>query len=77
MADKKKRTKLSITFGINVKRYRNEKSWNQMDLAIELGIEPSYVSKIENGWANVTLESIEDIASALSVEAAELFRKPQ
>lgn len=74
MADKKKRTKLSKVFGVNVKRYRMEKSWKQMDLAIELGIEPSYVSRIENGWANVTLETIEDIAAALSVDAADLFK---
>jgi transcriptional regulator with XRE-family HTH domain len=73
MADRKKKTKLSILFGSNVKRCREERSWTQMDLGVELGIEPSYVSKIENGWANVTLESIEDIANALGIEARELF----
>lgn len=61
------------TFGRNVRAARKEKGWTQEQLAFEAGIKRAYLSEIEGGKRNPTLDVVEKIASALSVEAISLF----
>lgn len=60
-------------FGKNVKYYRFRKDMTQEKLAELTDLSPRYISNIENGSGNVSLDTIELIAEALEVEYIDLF----
>lgn len=62
------------TIGTNIRKLRNSKSLSQEDLAFEAGIDRSYLSEIENGYKNLSVIMLEQIANALGVKVTELFR---
>lgn len=49
------------------------RGWTQEDLAIAAGLHRSYVSVIERGASNLSLNNVERLAEALEVDVAELF----
>jgi transcriptional regulator with XRE-family HTH domain len=61
--------------GGNVARLRKERELKQEPFSEAAGITQSYLSQIENGHVNLTLLGINDLAAALGVPAAELFRE--
>jgi transcriptional regulator with XRE-family HTH domain len=60
-------------FGLAVLKARKAARISQEELAMRIGGDQAYVSRIESGQANVTLETAEQIASALNVDVAALF----
>lgn len=60
-------------FGKAVREQRNAKGISQEELAMRIGADQAYVSRIEAGQMNVTLETVEQIATALSIDASELL----
>lgn len=60
-------------FGLAVKQHRKRLNVSQEELAMRIGADQAYVSRIEAGHMNVTLETVEQIASALGVDAAAIF----
>jgi transcriptional regulator with XRE-family HTH domain len=67
--------KLSIIIGKRLKEVRLSKGLRQEDME-KLGISYKYYQKIENGRANVTIETLEKIATVLEIEPRELFELP-
>lgn len=63
-----------IRFGDNIKHIRIEKGFTQDDLATILAVDKSYISRIENGRINLTVNSILKISEALKVNIVELFK---
>ena len=61
-------------FGANMKRVREEKNMSQGDIFRATKIERAYISNLETGRQNPTLETIEKIAGALGVEVSELTK---
>lgn len=61
--------------GHNVRRLREEKGWNQVELSFHADTSPSIVSLIENGKRNPSTATLAKIAGALGVEVVELFPK--
>jgi len=61
-------------FGKAVREQRNAKGMSQEELAMRIEADQSYVSRIEAGQMNVTLETAEQIATALSVDASIFFK---
>lgn len=66
-------TAATRTLASNVKRIRKDKGWTQDVLAAAVEIEQASLSLIENGRANPTLLTLEDIAAALEVDLPELL----
>lgn len=66
---------LNKIFAQNVVRIRKEQGWSQERLALEVGIQRSYMSGIERGARNPTLAVVEKIASALVTEPIDLLKK--
>jgi transcriptional regulator with XRE-family HTH domain len=58
----------------NLRRIRNEAGLSQDELAYRAGLHRTYISSIERGQRNVSLENIFAIAWALKVAPADLVK---
>ena len=59
--------------GLNVRKIRRERGWSQEELAFESGLHRTYISGIERGARNPTLQVIGQMAAALGVTPARLL----
>lgn len=62
-----------IAFGKNLRKIRTEKGFTQAQLANDLGVEISQISRIERGIINTSIGNVNSIAKALKVDLKELF----
>lgn len=62
---------------LEVKRLRQEREWNQTELAYHAGLAPSVISQIENGKRDPSARTLRKLADALGVEVGDLFPKAQ
>jgi len=60
-------------FGKNLKNLRKKKGLTQEQLAIDLNIEISQISRIERGVINTSIGNVNAIAKILKIEHKELF----
>lgn len=60
-------------FGLAVQAQRKASGLSQEELAMRIDADQAYISRIEAGQSNVTLETADAIASALGVDVAELL----
>jgi transcriptional regulator with XRE-family HTH domain len=67
-------TDISIKLGKKVKQIRLKKHLSQGGLAKILGVHPTYISGIERGLRNMTLNNIEKLANALNISVNDLLR---
>ena len=66
-------SELNGVFTGNMKRFRELRGFSQRELAIRIGVSMTFVSHIETGRKNPSLETVEHIGKALGVEPYELF----
>lgn len=59
----------------NLRLLRNAKGWSQEDLAGEAGLHRTFVGAVERAERNISLDNIERLATALSVEAWSLLKR--
>jgi transcriptional regulator with XRE-family HTH domain len=64
---------IKIKFGLKIKELRKEKSYSQDKLAKLASIEKSYISNIENGNRNVSLEIMNKLAKAFEIKIHQFF----
>ncbi len=57
----------------NMRRLRQSKDWSQEELAHQSGIHRTYLSDLERGARNPTIEVVDKIAVALGVPCGELL----
>jgi transcriptional regulator with XRE-family HTH domain len=62
--------------GWNVRRLRVSRDVSAETLAADAGIDRAYMSEIERGLANPTVDVLERIAAVLSVDLGEFFVRP-
>jgi transcriptional regulator with XRE-family HTH domain len=62
-----------LNFSKNLKKLRLEKGLSQEDLADECGLHRTYVSSVERGERNITVDNMEKLAIALGVDLKELI----
>jgi len=62
-------------FGHVVRAVRQEAGWSQEDLGVRAGLEQAYISGIERGTRNPTIQTIWVIAEGLQVRPDELIRR--
>lgn len=60
-------------FGNKVHLIRQEKGISQEKLALEANIDRTYISDIENGKRNISLEIAYKIANALNIHLSEIL----
>ena len=64
---------IRVAYGKAVRTIRQDKKISQEELADLCGLHRTYISDIELGKRNVSLENIDKIAHALQVKKSELF----
>ena len=64
---------LRHTLAQNIKRLRESRGWSQEFLAEECGLHRTYLSGIERGKRNVSIDNLERLSNALEVSAGELL----
>ena len=57
----------------NVVKFRGQRDWSQEELAEEAGLHRTYVSGVERGVRNPTIQIVERLAKALKVSASQLL----
>jgi len=62
-----------IEFGKTLRRLRTEKSISQENFAAICNLHRTYISDVELGKRNVSLENIKRMADALQMNISELF----
>lgn len=67
--------RISEVIASNIKKLREERGLSQEKLAAESGLHRTYIGMIERCEKNVTVVSLEKIASALNVEIIELIHE--
>jgi transcriptional regulator with XRE-family HTH domain len=65
---------LQKNLGITLKALRAEKGISQEKLALSTGIDRRYMSDIENGKRNISLEIIEKLAAFFEMKVSELIQ---
>lgn len=73
--NKRREGQLQRAFGMRVRELRKSKGLSQESLALECGLDRSYIGGVERGERNISLLNICRIADALSVPASELFKE--
>ena len=66
-------TELSIAIGQLIRNKRLELKITQESLALQCGIDRSYVGRIERGEVNITIEKLYEIAKILKINPQELL----
>ena len=64
---------IRIVFGENLRAMRKKLKWSQEKLGEKADLHPTYVSGIERGERNVSLEYIDKLAAGFKLPIAELF----
>lgn len=64
---------LRCRLGVNVRRLRKERDLSQERLSLLSGLSRAYVSSVETGRRNATLDTLEILARTLGVEGWELI----
>ncbi len=60
--------------GMRIAYLRNQKSWSQLDLALESNINKNYLCDLEKGRRNPSLLILERLAKALEIDLSTLFK---
>lgn len=59
--------------GNNIRTIRKQQHLTQIDLAVIVGIDRAYLSEIENGRTNITINLLYAIADALNTPIVQLL----
>jgi transcriptional regulator with XRE-family HTH domain len=65
---------ISECLGANIKKIRTRKGMSQGDICRALDMDRGYMSAIENGKKNITIQQLERLAQALGVSADKLLK---
>ncbi len=60
--------------GMRIAYLRKQKGWSQEDLSLEANVNKNYISDLERGTRNPSLEILERIADAFGITLEVLFR---
>lgn len=67
-------SQVNVLVGQNVRKYRKMKGLTQEQLASQAGITSEYVSRIENGKENPTVDVLFKISVVLGIEVRDMFQ---
>jgi transcriptional regulator with XRE-family HTH domain len=63
------------TFGVNLRRHREELRLSQEDLAEKADLHRTYIGSVERGERNVSIDNMERLAVAVGCRIADLLEE--
>jgi transcriptional regulator with XRE-family HTH domain len=63
-----------LKLAADIKSARRKTKMSQETLALECGLDRSYISRLERGIANPTYLALQSVAKALGIPLSEIFR---
>lgn len=60
---------------LNVKYYREPKGYKREELSLLLGVDNSYISKLEKARVNITIDKLEQISLILEIDVLKLLQQ--
>lgn len=66
---------IQVLFGRAIRKFRIEKQISQESFADMCGLHRTYISDIERGLRNVSIENIEKMATALDMRISDIFKE--
>jgi transcriptional regulator with XRE-family HTH domain len=70
-------TLLRSALGLAIRRLRSEAGYSQEAFASRCGVHRTYMTSVERGRRNVSLDTIERIAKALRIDTGELLAEAE
>lgn len=64
---------LQVDLGRTISRLRREKGYSQEAFANEAGIDRRYMSDIENGKRNISIDILDRVCNKLGIKISEFF----
>lgn len=64
---------IKLAFGLRVKELRLEKGLSQEKLANIAGVDRTYMTQVENGSRNLSIQNIKKICNALEITLGQFF----
>lgn len=64
---------LQVDLGRTISRLRKEKGYSQEAFANEAGIDRRYMSDIENGKRNISIDILDRVCNKLGIKISEFF----
>lgn len=61
-------------FGKKISEIRKEKGFSQEKLALEANIDRTYISDIEKGNRNISLEILDKLSKTLNIHISQIFK---
>ena len=68
-------SKIRAILSENIKKYRLSSNISQEELAYRCGLHRTYISDVERGTRNISVDNIEKIAVALNVTPSDLLKE--
>lgn len=65
---------VSSRFGVRLRQLRRERNLTQLRMAVDFGIDRSFISDVERGRKSISLPMLEVIALGLKITLSELLR---
>lgn len=66
--------KIQEKFGTTIRELRQKKKLSQEKLALDAGIDRTYIGDIEKGTRNVSIEIVEKLSNYFQMPISELFK---
>ncbi len=65
---------VSSRFGVRLRQLRRERNLTQLRMAVEFGIDRTFISDVERGRKSISLPMLEVMALGLEISLSELLR---
>ena len=65
---------VSSRFGVRLRQLRQERNLTQLRMAVDFGIDRTFISDVERGRKSISLPMLEILALGLNMSLSELFR---
>jgi DNA-binding XRE family transcriptional regulator len=64
---------ISSRFGLRLREFRRSRNMTQLRMAVDFGIDRSFISDVERGRKSISLHMLEVIALGMKVSLSDLF----
>jgi len=66
---------ICIKLGERIRKLRKEKGWTQTQMAVNLGLDLSYLSEVENGKQEICIRNMQVVARGFEISLSRLLSR--